>query len=166
MSEESARGFVEQVREIAAAATPESPAQALEALRHNVHAVLTHELKYAEVEWNEQRNLRFAVEDRYFLFAFDDDDPQFFAIHSGAIGAFDDASCARALVAASATTQALKVAKVVVQPIDGRWLAGASAEVLLPSLDVVDKAFVRRLVRLLARAIVDFQARLAQPPSA
>jgi hypothetical protein len=165
MSEESARGFVDQVREIAAAAKPESPEQALDALRENVHAVLTSELKYAEVEWNEQRNLRFAVEDRYFLFAFHDDDPQFLAIHSGAIAAFDEAGCARALVAASATTQALKVAKLVVQPIDGRWLAGASAELLLPSLDAVDKAFVRRLVRLVVRAIADFEARLAQPPS-
>jgi hypothetical protein len=163
MSQEPARTFVEQVRRIAAAAEPATPEQALEAFRQRVHAILASELKFAEVEWTERRDLVFAVEDRYFRLVFDQNDPLFLSIYGGAIGRFaDDPSRLRALEAASSVTYDLKVVKLAVQRIENDWLAGASVEVLLPSLDV-DKAFIRRLVRLLEGGINEFRKRYAQP---
>src|SRR5215471_17201206 len=102
MSEASGRDFVDQVRRIAAAAAPQTPEQALEAFRQRVHAVLGAELKFAEVEWTERRDLVFAVEERYFRLVFDPNDPLFLSIFGGAIGRFaDEPSRIRALEAAS-----------------------------------------------------------------
>jgi hypothetical protein len=164
MSEQSAPRFVEQVREIAAATTPMTPEQSLEAFRQRAHAILSRELKFAEVEWTERRDLTFAVEDRYFNLVFDPNDPLFLSIYGGAIGRFaDEASRIRALEVASSVSYQVKVAKIMVQRVDEDWRAAASVEVLLPSLDAVDKAFIRRLVRMLERAINEFRGRYAQP---
>jgi hypothetical protein len=164
MSQEPARNFVDQVRRIAAAAEPASPEQALEAFRQRVHAILGAELKFAEVEWTERRDLTFAVEDRYFRLVFDPNDPLFLSIYGGAIGRFtDEPSRIRALEAASSASHDLKVVKLVAQRVDDDWLAAASVEVLLPSLDTVDKVFIRRLVRMLEGGINEFRKRYAQP---
>ena len=164
MSQESARSFVEQVRDIAAAAAPQTPEQALDAFRQRAHAILSRELKFAEVEWTERRDLVFAVEERYFHMVFDANAPLFLAIYGGVIGRFtDEPSRIRALEVASSATHDVKVAKLMVQKVDDDWRAAASVEVLLPSLDSVDKAFIRRLVRMLERAINEFRNRYAQP---
>jgi hypothetical protein len=165
MSADPARSFLAQVGEMAATAAPLPAEQALESLRQRIHAILTRDLKFAEVEWSERRNLVFAVESRYCQLVFDETDPEFLSIHGGAIAVFkDEQDAMRAMDVASSVTRDVKVAKVFVQRVGGEWLAGASVEVLLPGLESVDKAFVRRLVRLLVHAIADFHRRCAPPP--
>jgi hypothetical protein len=118
------------------------------------------------VEWTEQRNIAFAVADHYFWLAFDPDDPQFLSVISAPIARYaDEAARVRALEVASATTQVLKVAKAVVYRAGDAWVAGAFVEVLLPGLDTLDRAFLRRLVRMLEKAISEFRDRYAQSAS-
>jgi hypothetical protein len=163
MSEESARGFVEQVREMAASAAPVTREQALEAFRQRVHAILTRDLKFAEVEWNERRDLKFAVEDRYFRFLFDENDHEYIAVYGGLVASYkDEQSRIRAMEAATASTREVKVGKAAVTLFEGEWVVAVSAEAVVPSLETVDKAFVRRLVRLCAACIGEYHRRYAE----
>jgi len=157
MSEEAGKAFVDQVRAIAAEAAPARPEDELEAFRLRVHAILSKELKYAEVEWNDQRDLDFAVEDGSYRFQFDPREPRYISILGRAPGRFsDEASRVRALQAASMTSHVVKVAKVVVLKVDDNaWIAGTSVEAVLPSFDV-DKAYIKRLVSLVRHAGTDF----------
>jgi hypothetical protein len=163
MPEEAGKAFVDQVRAIAAEAAPARPEDELEALRLRVHAILTKELKYAEVDWHGERDLDFAVEEASYRFRFDPREPRYISIIGVAAGSFtDEASRLRALQAASATSHAVKVAKVVVLRMDdGVWIAGTSVEAVLPSFDI-DKPFVRRLVILLRHAATEFSRRYAE----
>jgi hypothetical protein len=135
-----------------------TPAQQLDAFRARVQAILSQELKIADVTWTPRRDLQFVVEEFEYRLFFDADDPLFLVVSAGLFaGCADEATRARALAAASMTNQRVKVAKVIVVPSDDRWAVGATTEVLLPAFDTVDKAFVKRIIGLLRHGVAEFR---------
>jgi len=156
MSEDNARAFVGAIRASAVASAAPTPAQQLAAFRARVQAILAQELK-VEMTWTPRRDLQFVIEEAEYRFLFDDDEPLYVSVTAGAIAACaDDAERDRAIAAAASANRRVKVAKVYVVAVEGRWLVGASAEVLLPAFDMVDKAFVKRVISMLRIAIGEF----------
>jgi hypothetical protein len=156
MSEDNAKAFVGTIKASAIASAAPTPAQQLHAFRARVQAILAQELK-VEVTWTPRRDLQFVIEEAQYRFLFDDDEPLYVAVNAGAIAACAyDAERNRAIAAAALANRRVKVGKVYVVPIDGRWLVGASAEVLLPAFAMVDKAFVKRVISMLRSAIGEY----------
>jgi hypothetical protein len=176
MSDDPGKSFLDRLRSSAAGAAPTSgtalpgtacdaatPREQLGAFRERIHYLLTRELKLAEVEWTEQRNLKFAVEDRYFQFFFDEHEPCYISMYGGLLGRFtDEGGRVRALEAASTTTRDVKAAKVFLFQHGDAWFAAASIELVVPALDAVDKLFVKRMLGLLRHGITDFAKRFAE----
>jgi hypothetical protein len=158
MNKESARAFVERIRAGAVAFAAPSPARQLPAFRERVQAILTQELRIADVTWTPQRDLQFVIEEFEYRFHFDADDPLFVTVSAGFFAGFtDDALRARALVSAAEVNRIAKVAKLFVAYREPRWMVGAAVEVVLPAFDMVDRAFVKRLIGLLRNGMREFQ---------
>jgi len=158
MSEKSAKGFVGGMSAEAMALAAPTPARQLDAFRLRVHAILSQDLKVADVTWSERRDLHFVIEEFEYRLFFDKDDPLFVMVSAGLYAQIDDeASRVKALEAASAASRDVKVAKVFVVPHEERWVVGAGLEAVLPSFDMVDKSFVKRWITLLRGAIAEFR---------
>jgi hypothetical protein len=156
MSEEKARGFAGEVR--AGAVAPPTPRQQLDAFRLRVHAILSQELKVADVKWSARRDLHFVIEEFEYRLFFEENDPLYVTLSAGLYASFrDEKTRVQALEAASTACMTVKVAKVFVVPDEDRWLVGATLEALLPGFDMVDKAFIKRWIGLLRGVRAEFQ---------